>query len=42
VLFELLSGARLFTGEDVTETIVQVMSREPQWDALPAARRSSV
>lgn len=26
---------RLFKAEDVTETIVMVMSREPQWEALP-------
>ena len=36
VLYEMLSGRRAFVGEDVTDTIVAVVSREPDWAALPA------
>ena len=37
VLFEMLTGARAFNGDDVTDTIVAVVSKEPDWQALPAA-----
>ena len=37
VLFEMLTGRRAFDGEDVTDLIVAVMSREPDWTALPGA-----
>ena len=36
VLFEMLTGRRVFTGEDVTDTIVSVVSKEPDWAALPS------
>ncbi len=36
VLFEMLSGTRAFRGEDVTDTIVSVISKEPDWSAVPA------
>src|SRR5207342_3526277 len=36
VLFEMLGGVRAFTGDDVTETIVAVVSKEPDWQLLPA------
>ncbi len=36
VLFEMLTGRRAFPGEDITDTIVSVISREPDFDALPA------
>jgi eukaryotic-like serine/threonine-protein kinase len=36
VLFEMLTGRQAFPGEDVTDTIVAVVSREPDWSALPA------
>ena len=32
----MLSGTRAFPGEDVTDTIVSVLSKEPDFDALPA------
>jgi serine/threonine protein kinase len=35
VLFEMLTGTRAFGGEDVTDTIVSVMSKEPDFNALP-------
>jgi hypothetical protein len=34
VLFEMLTGTRAFPGEDVTDTIVSVVSKEPDWTAL--------
>jgi Tol biopolymer transport system component len=37
VLFELLSGARAFTGEDVTDSLVSVLTKEPDWTLLPTA-----
>ena len=37
VLFEMLTGTRAFRGEDVTDTIVSVISKEPDWNARPAA-----
>ena len=36
VLYEMLTGRRIFHGEDVTDTIVAVMSQEADWSALPA------
>ena len=35
VLFEMLTGTRAFRGENVTDTIVSVISKEPDWTALP-------
>jgi tRNA A-37 threonylcarbamoyl transferase component Bud32 len=35
VLYEMLTGRRAFKGEDTTDTIVAVVSREPDWSALP-------
>lgn len=37
VLYEMLAGHKAFFGEDVTDTIVAVMSKEPDWSALPEA-----
>ncbi len=42
VLFEMLTGKRPFGGETVTETLVEVMKSEPDWEALPAATPSAV
>ena len=36
VLFEMLTGKRAFPGEDLTDTIVAVMSKEPDFATLPA------
>jgi Tol biopolymer transport system component len=35
VLFEMLSGRRPFDGEDVSDTLANVLKRDPAWDALP-------
>jgi Tol biopolymer transport system component len=35
VLYEMLTGARAFRGDNVSDILVQVLTREPDWDALP-------
>jgi Tol biopolymer transport system component len=42
VLFEMLTGRRVFDGDDVTDFVVAVLSREPDWTLLPAATPPSV
>jgi eukaryotic-like serine/threonine-protein kinase len=37
VLYEMLTGARTFGGETVTDVIAAVVTREPDWSALPPA-----
>jgi len=36
ILFEMLTGERMFTGETVTDVIAALVTREPEWDRLPA------
>jgi Tol biopolymer transport system component len=36
VLYEMLTGRRAFPGDDVTETIANIVKTEPDWHALPA------
>ena len=35
ILFEMLSGQRLFTGETVTEVLASVLKSDPDWGLLP-------
>jgi len=35
VLFEMLTGTRAFGGDDVAETLANVINKEPAWEALP-------
>ena len=35
VLFECLTGNRLFEGETVSDTIARILERDPDWSALP-------
>jgi serine/threonine protein kinase/WD40 repeat protein len=35
VLFEMLTGLQLFTGETVSETLASVLKSEPEWKRLP-------
>jgi hypothetical protein len=35
VLWEMLTGRELFTGETVTDVLAAVLTREPDWTALP-------
>ena len=36
VLYELLTGKRVFEGETITETIAAVLKSEPDWEKLPS------
>jgi serine/threonine protein kinase len=36
VLYEMLTGRAPFAGEDVSDTLANVLKREPDWAALPA------
>ena len=36
VLFEMLTGQRVFGGETVSETLADVMKSDPQWETLPS------
>ena len=42
VLFEMLTGRRAFAGKDVPETIARVLTKDPDWTALPAGTPLSV
>jgi serine/threonine protein kinase len=39
VLCEMLSGKPLFKGETVSDTLAQVLTKEPDWDQVPAKVR---
>ena len=36
VLYEMLTGRRAFEGEDLSDTLANVLKSEPDWSALPA------
>ena len=36
LLYEMLTGRRAFPGDDVTETIANIVKSDPDWSALPA------
>jgi eukaryotic-like serine/threonine-protein kinase len=36
ILYEMLTGSSMFSGETASETMAQVMMKEPDWNALPA------
>ena len=42
VVFEMLSGKRLFDGETVSDVLAAVLTREPEWNELPLATPLSV
>jgi serine/threonine-protein kinase len=42
VVFEMLTGQRLFTGETISDTLASVLKTEPNWHALPAATPTAV
>jgi Tol biopolymer transport system component/tRNA A-37 threonylcarbamoyl transferase component Bud32 len=42
VLYEMLSGQRAFRGETTTDSIVAILEREPDWNALPAATPAGI
>lgn len=35
VLYEMVTGKRLFHGDDVTDTLAAVLRQEPQWEQVP-------
>jgi eukaryotic-like serine/threonine-protein kinase len=42
VLHEMLTGRRAFEGEDVSDTLAFILTRQPDWDALPPATPAAV
>ena len=42
VLYEMLTGARAFGGENISETVAAVLRDEPDWRALPAGTPASI
>ena len=42
VLFEMLTGRRAFDGEEMSETLAEVIKGEPKWDALPSDTPAAV
>ena len=42
VLFEMLTGKRLFDGETVSDVLASVLKSEPDWPSLPKAAPASV
>ena len=42
VLYEMLAGKRAFEGEDVSDTLAAVLTREPDFAALPATTPASI
>jgi serine/threonine protein kinase len=42
VLWEMLTGSRLFPGKTVTDTLAGVLRDQPQWESLPPATPASV
>jgi eukaryotic-like serine/threonine-protein kinase len=42
VVFEMLTGQRLFTGETISDTLASVLKNEPNWRTLPAATPTAV
>jgi serine/threonine-protein kinase len=42
VLYEMLTGRRIFEGEDVTDTLASVLKSDPEWRALSAETPSVV
>jgi len=39
ILFEMLSGRRLFEGDTASDTLASVLKEEPNWNAVPTAAR---
>jgi serine/threonine-protein kinase len=42
VLYEMLTGRRLFDGDTVTDTLAAVLKTDPDWSALPSATPAAV
>ena len=42
VLYEMLTGKRAFEGEEVTDTLAYIITKEPDWSSIPAPTPSSI
>src|SRR5262245_10427907 len=42
VLYEMLTGARAFAGDDISDTLAAVLRGEPDWRVLPTATPASI
>jgi serine/threonine-protein kinase len=42
VLYETLTGRQAFSGETVSDTLVAILGREPDWQALPAGTPAKI
>ena len=42
VLWEMLSGTRVFEGATVSDTLASVLNKEPEWNALPPTTPSAI
>jgi Tol biopolymer transport system component len=42
VLFEMLTGQRAFGGDDISDTMANVLKTEPDWTAVPSGMRPGV
>ena len=42
VLYEMLAGRRPFTGDTLTDVLVSIVERQPDWSAVPSATSPSV
>ena len=42
VLYEMLTGVRPFVGEDVADTLAHILTKEPDWSALPAQTPAAI
>src|SRR5262245_31535101 len=39
ILYEMLTGLRLFEGETISDTLARVLTREPEWEQVPLKAR---
>jgi Tol biopolymer transport system component len=42
VLYEMLTGERAFRGDTVSDTLAAILTRDPDWSALPASTPASI
>jgi serine/threonine-protein kinase len=42
LLYELLSGARAFGGDEIVDTLASILTKDPNWDALPPGTPRSI